>query len=1081
MALYTQTGRLISLTSPLGEDKLLLTGFTGREAISRLFHFHLTTLSEDTAIDFTTIVGQAVTINILQVDDSQRYFNGIVSHFACTGKEGDMTRYELEVVPKLWLLTRYADCRIFHNKDVTEIVKSVLDDRGIKYQASLTGTYNKLEYCVQYRETDFNFVSRLMEQFGIFYFFQHEDGEHTMILGDSSSVHQPCPGQGSAGFNLASGGLDAGDVVNSLSICQELRSGKHSLTDYNFTTSNADLKATESTIYTVAANDSMEIFDFPGLHLTGSDGTAVVKIRMQEEEAVHKIGRGTSVCRPFITGYKFELKDHPLDAMNASYLLTEIQHVATVAGTYRDDAAGGGDSYTNHFTCIPADVMFRPARITPKPFVQGPQTAKIVGKSADQDSADDENAGGDGEEIWVDKWGRVLVLFPWDRKKATSCWMRVSQDWAGAGWGMINIPRVGQEVIVSFIEGDPDRPIITGRVYNDVQLVPYKLPDHGTISTFRTSSSTGGGTDHYNELRFEDKTGKEQVFLRAEFDQDNYVKNDSREWIGNNRSLVVTKDQTDSIGGDYQESITGNNVIKIGKDRNEQVGGKEIIKIGGDRNEKVGGNEVIKIGGDANHNIGGNQNDKIGSNLSIQAGQNIYEKSGMNWAHEAGMAIHLKAGMSVVIEAGMELTLKAGGSFIDIGPAGIAISGAPLVMINSGGAAGSGSGSSPTSPTDPVDPKDPKDPDLADDGKSGTKRGSGLAGSSASGGGAAGAAGGGAAAGAAGGAAGAAGAAAGGAAGAAGAAAAGAAGAAAGAAGAAGGAVLSALNQASQAGQQAVNQAQQAAQQATQQAAQVANQAQQAAQQAAAEAQQAANQAQQAVQQAEQQAQQAVGQVQQQAQQLANQAQQAVQQAQQQVQQAAKQAQQQAQQALSQAQQAAQQVQQQAQQAVQQAEQQAQQVQQQVQQAATQAQQAAQQAQQQAQQAEQQAQQAAQQAQQQAQQAMQQGQQAVQQAQQGIQQTAQQAQQAGSQAEQQAQQAAQQAKQAQQQAQQAAQQAQQAAQQAQQQAQQAAQQAQQAGQQVTNAASQSLQQAQQSAQQTQQAAQQAISGLGRGI
>ncbi len=238
--------------------------------------------------------------------------------------------------------------------------------------------------------------------------------------------------------------------------------------------------------------------------------------------------------------------------------------------------------------------------------------------------------------------------------------MRVSQDWAGAGWGMINIPRVGQEVIVSFIEGDPDRPIITGRVYNDVQLVPYKLPDHGTISTFRTSSSTGGGTDHYNELRFEDKTGKEQVFLRAEFDQDNYVKNDSREWIGNNRSLVVTKDQTDSIGGNYHESITGNNVIKIGGDRNEQVGGKEIIKIGSDRNEKVGGNEVIKISGDANHNIGGNQNDKIGSNLSIQAGQNIYEKSGMNWAHEAGMAIHLKAGMSVVIEAGMELTLKAG-------------------------------------------------------------------------------------------------------------------------------------------------------------------------------------------------------------------------------------------------------------------------------------------------------------------------------------------------------------------------------------------------------------------------------------
>src|SRR5579859_2379756 len=303
MPLYTQAGRLISLATPLGDDKLLLTGFTGREAVSRLFDFRLTMLSEDTAIDFTQIIGQSVTINVTQSDDSKRYFNGIVSHFACTGKEGDMTRYELEVVPKLWTLTRYADCRIFHNKDVTEIVKSVLDDRGISYQASLTGTYKKLEYCVQYRETDFNFISRLMEQFGIFYFFQHADGEHTMMLGDSTSVHQDCsgPGQANAGFNLAAGGLDAGDVVNAWRIGQELRSGKHSLTDYNFTTSSTDLGASESTIYSVGGNDSMEVFDYPGLHGTQSDGTAMAKLRMQEEESSHKVAHGAGVCRAFTT------------------------------------------------------------------------------------------------------------------------------------------------------------------------------------------------------------------------------------------------------------------------------------------------------------------------------------------------------------------------------------------------------------------------------------------------------------------------------------------------------------------------------------------------------------------------------------------------------------------------------------------------------------------------------------------------------------------------------------------------------------------------------------------------------------
>jgi type VI secretion system secreted protein VgrG len=720
MPVYTQTGRLISLTTPLGDDVLLLTGFTGHEAMSRLFQFHLTTLSENLDINFTDIVGQSVTINVNQANDAPRHFNGIVSHFACTGKDGNMANYELQVVPKLWTLTRYADCRIYHNKTVKDIILEVLGDRGIANQDLTTGTYKPLEYCVQYRETDFNFISRLMEQFGMFYFFEHADGSHTMNLGDSTSAHQPCPGEDSFGFNLATGGLDAGDTVNHWTIGQELRSGKHSLNDYNFTTSTVDLEAGEPTIYSVANNDSMEIFDYPGLHLTQSDGTAVAKLRMQEEEAIHKIAHGAGCCRPFTTGYKFDLTEHPLSTMNGTYLLTAIQHVGSVSGTF-GEADSGEDSYSNNFTCIPADVPFRPARITPKPFVQGPQTAKVVGKSADEDSNDDQEAGGDGEEIWVDKWGRVLVLFPWDRAKASSCWMRVSQDWAGQGWGMINIPRVGQEVIVSFLEGDPDRPIITGRVYNDVQVVPYKLPDMGTRTTFRTSSSTGGGTAHYNELRFEDKTGSEQVFVRGEKDYDTRILNDTREWIGNNSSLMVVKDQMEKVTGDKHLQIAGSQFEKVTTDQHLQVKGDQYEKVTGDVHLKIGGKQSEKITGDVDHHISGNWNQKTDETVSIQAGMNMYEKSGQNWAHEAGQAIHLKAGMTVVIEAGMQLSLKAGSNFIDIGPSGIAISGTPMVMINSGGAAGSGSGSSPTAPGDPTDPKDPKDPDEADDGSKGTK------------------------------------------------------------------------------------------------------------------------------------------------------------------------------------------------------------------------------------------------------------------------------------------------------------------------------------------------------------------------
>jgi type VI secretion system secreted protein VgrG len=483
-----------------------------------------------------------------------------------------------------------------------------------------------------------------------------------MVIADSASAHEPCPGQKSAGYNLVSGGVDELDVIHSWNLEQELRSGKYTLTDYNFKTPSANLKATEPSVVSVGGNSGFELFDYPGEYQTRGDGTALAKIRMQEEEASHLVANGSSVCRAFTTGYKFTLEDHYQETMNVSYVLTEVQHIASVEDTYAMNSGGGGESYSNQFRCIPETVPFRPARLTPKPFVQGPQTAVVIGKSSYTDTSGDDGSG-DGEEIWVDSYGRVVVRFPWDRAGSCSCRVRVSQDWAGQSWGAITIPRVGQEVIVSFLEGDPDRPIITGRVYNADQTVPYPLPDNQTRSTFKTRSSKGGGTDNYNELRFEDKKGDEQIFLRGEKDFDTRMKNDIREWAGNNRSLIVTQDQMEKAGGDLHSQVTGN------------------------------------------------VNQKVGQNLSLQVGQNLYEKSGMNFAHEAGQVIHLKAGMTLVLEAGAELTLKVGGNFIDINPAGVTIVGT-MVMINSGGAAGSGCGSSPTSP---------KDPDQADDGSKGGK------------------------------------------------------------------------------------------------------------------------------------------------------------------------------------------------------------------------------------------------------------------------------------------------------------------------------------------------------------------------
>jgi len=671
MAEYTQDGCIVSLKTPLGKDALLLTSFSGNEAISRLYQFDLGMIVPiGSTIDFSRIVGQKVTVSLLEADGKPRFFNGFVSSFAATGGDHRFTRYRAQVVPWMWMLTREADCRIFHNKTVREVIEKVFEDSGYQdYSFSLNASYSPMEYCVQYRESDFNFVSRLMEQYGIFYWFEHKDGSHTLKIADSQNAFEPCPGQKSARYTPVAGAIEQEDHVSTFAFGQELKTGKYSLKDYNFTTPSTDLSATEATIYTAGPNASFELFDYPGLFATKPDATATATLRMQEEEAAHLTCHGEGTCRAFSAGCRFELKDYPVTLPDKNLILTEVQHIVSVEGRYSSDSSKHeAEKYTNRFVCIPQSVRYRPARLTPKPYVQGPQTAVVTGK--------------DGEEIWTDEYGRVLALFPWDRRKDNSCWVRVSQDWAGKNWGMINIPRIGQEVLVSFLDGDPDRPLITGRVYNADQMPPYPLPDYGTRSTFKTRSSKDGGSDNYNELRFEDKTGSEQVFLRGERDLDVQIKNDAREQIGNDRSLVVKNDQKEQIGGDLHRQIQGS--------------------------------QFDDVSSDLHLHVGGALNQKTDQTISIQAGQNLYEKSGQNYAHQAGQMIHLKAGMTVVIEAGTEISLKVGGNYIDINPAGVTITGT-LVMINSGGSSGSGCGSSPVSPTAP------KSPDFADDGSKGTK------------------------------------------------------------------------------------------------------------------------------------------------------------------------------------------------------------------------------------------------------------------------------------------------------------------------------------------------------------------------
>lgn len=710
---YSQEHRLLSLDTPLGKDVLLLQELTGYEGVSRLFSYDLNLLAyENDSIKFESIVGQKVSITMRLPDGSPRYVSGYVSRF--TQGETDeryFTHYHAQVVPWLWFLTREADCKIFQNMAVPDIISQVFNAFDFKdFRLSLKSTYPQLEYCVQYRETSFNFVSRLMEECGIFYYFDHTtQGKHTMVLADQSSNLPACPGS-PISYDTKVGGIYDPEVIDNWHIGQEVRTGKYTVTDYNFTTPSTSLLANDPTVVNLAASQPLELYDYPGLHTTKDQGDTVAKVRMQEEETSYMVVSAAGNARALMSGYSFQLKNHYRSDQNTNYVVTEIRHFASAGQTYTSAGAEGSEVYSNHFTCIPASVTYRPPRITPKPFVQGPQPALVVGKA--------------GEEIWVDKYGRVIVQFYWDRlgqkNESSSCWIRVSQPWAGGNWGAIWIPRIGQEVLVDFLEGDPDRPVIIGRVYNADQMPPYTLPDYQTRSTFMSRSSKGGGSSNYNEMRFEDLKGQEQIFMNAEKDMDLRVENDSREFIGANRHLIVTSNQQEQIQADKHLHVQGNHFEKVEGNMSLQITGNQMESVTGNKSLNVTGDQKESVTGNVSLSVTGNQSESVTGNVSLSVTQGKSDSITMGYAMTA-MSIHLSAETGIVIECPLGITLSSGANSIDIGPAGVFVTGTPFVYLNSGSSPASTTDPSGGSPDSPDSPTDPKDPDTADDGSKGTK------------------------------------------------------------------------------------------------------------------------------------------------------------------------------------------------------------------------------------------------------------------------------------------------------------------------------------------------------------------------
>jgi type VI secretion system secreted protein VgrG len=611
MPTITQAQRALSIRSSLGEDVLLLTGFSGTESISRLFTYQLELASEDDAIAAKDIVGKAVTWSVSHIDQAPRYFNGLVRRFiAGSLNRRHLRTYRAEVVPWPWFLTRTADCRIFQNQSTPDIIKVIFGDFGFSdFAFNLKGTYAPWEYCVQYRETAFNFISRLLEHEGIFYFFRHEDGKHTLVLANSTGAYQDVP---ESPARYSSGQIAPNQVV-SWEHHFEFRSGKWTRTDYNFQTPSTNLLTTTSTVIDLPDAKKYELFDYPGDYPDTGAGDPVTKVRMEEQEAGFDVATGSSQCCTFTPCGKFELQDHDVAAENGSYyVITTIQHSASET-SYGTSTAG--TSYSNAFTCIPDSVLFRPERTTPKPIVQGVQTAVVVGPA--------------GEEIYVDKYGRVKVQFFWDRKgkkdENSSCWIRVSEQWAGKNWGFVANPRIGQEVIVDFLEGDPDRPLITGRVYNAEQMPPYDLPANMTQSGIKSRSSKGGAAANYNEIRFEDKKGAELVTIHAEKDQSIEVEHDETHWVGHDRTKTIDHDETTHVKHDRTETVDNNETITIHGNRTETVDKDETITIHGNRTETVDKNESISIHGgrtetvdkDESITISGNRTENVSKDESI--------------------------------------------------------------------------------------------------------------------------------------------------------------------------------------------------------------------------------------------------------------------------------------------------------------------------------------------------------------------------------------------------------------------------------------------------------------------------------
>ncbi|HJZ59465.1 MAG TPA: type VI secretion system tip protein TssI/VgrG [Gemmataceae bacterium] len=672
---YTQTERPIRVTTALGPDKLLLTGFAGTEGLSQLYRFTLDLKAPaGEQVDFAKVLGKPAAIELDLPEGETRHFHGIVSRFAQGRRDEEFITYRAELVPTAWLLTRREQSRIFQHMSVPDILKKVLTGIDADYQ--IKGTFEPRDYCVQYRESDWAFASRLMEEEGIFYFFTHTADAAKLVLANTPQGHPEVPGPTELVYDeVGGGGREEGRVWGWEKV-QEVVSGKFTLWDHCFELPGQNLEAAATIPDTVAVGTvdhaliagqaaSLEVYEYPGgaagrfdgVDAGGGDQPAEVGkifgdarrtagIRLQESAAAGLRVNGVSDCGQLTSGHKFALTRH-FDA-DGEYVLTRVDHEA-IFDSYQ--STGAPMRYSNRFECLPAALPFRPPRVTPRPIVRGSQTATVVGPA--------------GEEIFTDKYGRIKVQFHWDRQGKfdadSSCWIRVGTLSAGKGFGGINIPRIGQEVIVNFLEGDADQPIVVGSVYNADQMPPWGLPGAKTQSGLFSNSSPGGGGA--NAIRLEDSAGNEQIWIHAQKNQDIQVKNDETHWIGRDRKKTVDNNETTHIKNDRTETVGNNETITINGVRKEAVAKDETIDVTGSRTRTVGGAESVTVSKTQALTVKLAQTTTVGLAHTVTVGAAQTISVGLAQATTVGAAHSLTVIGGQTISIGRSVTETVGGGF----------------------------------------------------------------------------------------------------------------------------------------------------------------------------------------------------------------------------------------------------------------------------------------------------------------------------------------------------------------------------------------------------------------------------------